>query len=86
MLVFTRKRGEAIIIGDGIEVVVLSTGREGLRVGVKAPAHVPVHRKEVYEQIRLENQSAAIALRPAATVDDQTAPPQSDAPRQGKRS
>jgi carbon storage regulator len=64
MLVFTRKRGEAIVIGDGIEVVVLSAGREGLRIGVNAPADVPVHRKEVYEQIREENRSAAVVLGP----------------------
>ena len=62
MLVFTRKRGEAIVIGDGIEIVVLSAGREGLRIGVKAPVEVPVHRKEVYEQIREENRSAAMTL------------------------
>jgi carbon storage regulator len=64
MLVFTRKRGETIVIGDGIEIVVLSAGREGLRIGVKAPADVPVHRKEVYEQIREANRSAAIVLDP----------------------
>lgn len=59
MLVFTRRRNEAIVIGDGIEVVILSTGREGIRIGVRAPAHVPVHRKEIYEQIRDENRQAA---------------------------
>lgn len=64
MLVFTRKRGEAIVIGDGIEVVVLSAGREGLRIGVNAPADVPVHRQEVYDQIREENRSAAVVLGP----------------------
>ena len=64
MLVFTRKRGEAIVIGDGIEIVVLSAGREGLRIGVRAPADVPVHRKEIYEQICEENRSAASALHP----------------------
>ncbi len=68
MLVFTRKRGEAIVIGDGIEIVVLSAGREGLRIGVKAPAEVPVHRKEVYDQIREENRGAAIVLEPQARV------------------
>jgi carbon storage regulator len=66
MLVFTRKRGEAIIIGDGIEIVVLSAGREGLRIGVNAPADIPVHRKEVYDQIREENRSAASVLAPLA--------------------
>jgi carbon storage regulator len=62
MLVCTRKRGEAIVIGDNIEVVILSTGKEGVRVGVRAPQSVPVHRKEIYELIREENRTAAGAL------------------------
>lgn len=65
MLVFTRRRGEAIVVGDGIEIVLLSTGREGVRIGVKAPLSVPVHRREVYEQICEENRQAAGALGPA---------------------
>ena len=59
MLVVTRKRNESIIIGDGIEVRVLRTGREGVKLGVSAPAHIAVHRKEVYEQIRQANTAAA---------------------------
>lgn len=59
MLVFTRKRDEAIVIGDGIEVRVLRIGRDGVRLGVTAPAQVPVHRREIYDQIRAANQSAA---------------------------
>jgi carbon storage regulator len=66
MLVFTRKRGEAIVIGDNIEVVILSAGKEGLRVGVRAPQSVPVHRKEIYELIREENRTAAGALEVCA--------------------
>ncbi|RPJ59698.1 MAG: carbon storage regulator [Acidobacteria bacterium] len=61
MLVFTRKNGEAIVIGDGVEVRVLRVGRDSVRIGVVAPASVPVHRLEVYEQIRRENQAAADA-------------------------
>ena len=61
MLVFTRKNGEAIVIGDGVEVRVLRVGRDSVRIGVVAPADVPVHRLEVYEQIRRENQAAADA-------------------------
>ena len=73
MLVFTRKRGEAIVIGDGIEIVILGGGREGLRVGVKAPAHVPVPRREVYEQIVAENRAAAAAFAsPAADEAEQS--------------
>ena len=59
MLVFTRKRDEAIIIGDGIEVRVLRVGRDGVRLGVTAAPHVPVHRREVYDQIRAANAVAA---------------------------
>ena len=66
MLVFTRKRGEAIVIGEGIEVIVLSSGKEGLRIGVKAPLEIPVHRKEVYEQIGQENRSAALLITDVA--------------------
>ena len=59
MLVFTRKRNETIMIGDGVEVRVLRIGREGVRLGVTAPPSVPVHRREIYDQIRDENQRAA---------------------------
>jgi carbon storage regulator len=62
MLVFTRKRQEAIVIGDGIEVRVLRIGRDGVRLGVTAPASVSVHRREVYDQIRAENRVAASAV------------------------
>ena len=49
------------MIGDGIEVRVLRGGREGVRLGITAPAHVAVHRQEVYEAIRTANTSAATA-------------------------
>jgi len=59
VLVFTRKRDEAIIIGDGIEVRVLRVGRDAVRLGVTAAPHVPVHRREIYDQIRQANATAA---------------------------
>ena len=65
MLVFSRRRDEAIMIGDGIEVRILRVGRDGVRIGIVAPSHVPVHRQEVYEQIREANRVAAAA----ASVD-----------------
>lgn len=52
MLVLTRKVGQSIVIGDEIEVVVLEVRGEQVRVGVRAPKTVSVHRKEVYDQIR----------------------------------
>jgi carbon storage regulator len=61
VLVVTRKLNEAIMIGDGIEVVVLRNGRDGVRLGITAPPHVPVHRREIYDTIRAANASAANA-------------------------
>lgn len=54
MLVLTRKVSQSIVIGDGIEVVVLEVRGEQVRLGIKAPKNVSVHRKEIYEQISHE--------------------------------
>jgi carbon storage regulator len=62
MLVFTRKRDEAIMIGDGVEIRILRVGKDGVRIGVSAPPSVSVHRREVYDQIREENVGAARAV------------------------
>lgn len=59
MLVFTRRKGEAIVIGDSIEVRVLRVGRDGVRLGVVAPMTVPVHRHEIHRQISEMNRAAA---------------------------
>ena len=59
MLVVTRKRGESIVVGDGIEIHVLSVGRHGARIGVTAPREVTVHRREVYDMVVTANRSAA---------------------------
>jgi carbon storage regulator len=64
VLVVTRKLNEAIVIGDGIEVRVLRQGRDGVRLGITAPAEVPVHRREVYDAIRAANASAAGRVSP----------------------
>ena len=70
MLVITRKRNEAIIIGHGIEVRVLRVGRDGVRLGVTAPASIPVHRTEIYDMVSAENRAAADgAASPAMLAD-----------------
>ena len=51
MLVLTRKAGQSIIIGGGVEVQVLSVAGEKVRVGVTAPREVGIYRNEVYERI-----------------------------------
>lgn len=71
MLVFTRRKHETIMIGDGIEVRVLRVGRDGVRIGIVAPPDVPVHRQEIYNQIRDANRSAADTAHPMAAIAEQ---------------
>lgn len=59
MLVLTRKINQTIVIGDEIEIVVLEVRGEQVRIGIKAPQSVTVHRKEIYEQIQAENAQAS---------------------------
>lgn len=54
MLVLTRKKNEAIMIGDDIQVVVVDIRGDKVRLGIDAPKEVSVHRREVYEAIRRE--------------------------------
>ena len=51
MLILTRRTGETICIGDDIEVTVLGIKGNQVRIGVKAPSAVEVHRQEIYERI-----------------------------------
>ena len=55
MLVLTRKSNQSIMIGDDIEVSVLSIMGEKVRVGIQAPRDIPVFRREVYLEIQREN-------------------------------
>jgi carbon storage regulator len=59
VLVVTRAREEAIMIGESIEIRVLRVGRNVVRLGVTAPANIAVHRREVYDQICAQNRTAA---------------------------
>ena len=51
MLVLSRKRGEVISIGNGVTVTVLAVQGDRVKIGVVAPAEVPVHRQEIHERI-----------------------------------
>jgi carbon storage regulator len=58
MLVLTRKSNQSIMIGDDIEVSVLAIMGEKVRIGIQAPRDIPVFRKEVYIEIRDEEQES----------------------------
>lgn len=63
MLVLTRKPGESIIIDGRIVVKVIRMDGDAVRLGIEAPAEVPVHRQEVYEEIQQSNQEALTKTR-----------------------
>ena len=68
MLVFTRKKDESLIIGNEIEVKILSIGSGQVKVGISAPRHISVHRHEVYEAIKRENVAAAKSQIPSPGI------------------
>jgi carbon storage regulator len=59
MLVLARKKGESIIIGDQIELVVLGVEGDVVKLGIQAPKNVQVYRKEIYEAIKENNREAS---------------------------
>ena len=59
MLVLARKFNESIMIGDDIEVIVIEIKNDQVKLGIKAPRKIAVHRKEVYEEIQSENIAAS---------------------------
>jgi carbon storage regulator len=77
MLVLTRKSNQSIMIGDDIEVSVLSIMGEKVRIGIQAPRDIPVFRKEVYLEIQEERGHAHATASPnpngnlRAEIDDE---------------
>ena len=59
MLALSRKKDEAIIINNNIEVTIIEVKGDQVKLGIKAPKSVPVYRKEVYTQIREANKEAS---------------------------
>lgn len=68
MLVLTRKSRQSIMIGDDIEVAVLSVSGESVKLGIQAPREIPVFRKEIYVEIAQQNALAGGGSR--AEVDE----------------
>lgn len=59
MLALSRRQGESIMIGEDIEISVLSISKDQVKLGINAPRSIPIHRKEIYIQIQEENKAAA---------------------------
>lgn len=60
MLVLSRKKGESVVIQDHIEITVLGVEGDIVRLGISAPKHIDIFRKEVYLSIRESNREAAV--------------------------
>ncbi|MCR4782072.1 MAG: carbon storage regulator CsrA [Lachnospiraceae bacterium] len=56
MLALSRKKGESLIINNNIEIMILETHGDQVKIGISAPKEIPVYRKEVYLQIQKENE------------------------------
>ncbi|GAA0278837.1 carbon storage regulator CsrA [Cryptosporangium japonicum] len=59
MLVLTRRPGESVMVGDDVVITVLEVRGDVVRLGIRAPRSVPVHREEVFLELRAANQEAA---------------------------
>lgn len=59
MLVLSRKTGESIMLGDDIEIVVLSVDKDTVKLGITAPKSVGIYRKEIYLDIKESNLEAS---------------------------
>lgn len=58
MLIITRKKGESLMIGDDIEIIVSKIEDGSVKIGVKAPRNIQILRKELYEEVEKENKEA----------------------------
>ena len=58
MLALTRKKGEALMINNNIEITILDVRGDQVKIGIAAPKDVPIYRKEVYLQIQEENKAS----------------------------
>jgi len=68
MLVLSRHRDESIMIGDDVVITIVDIRGDKVRLGIEAPTDIPVHRQEVYEAIKRENEKAS-KVNPSATKD-----------------
>ncbi|WP_026353192.1 MULTISPECIES: carbon storage regulator CsrA [Solimonas] len=66
MLILTRRVGETVVIGDDIVVTVLGVKGNQVRIGVKAPRDVAVHREEIFERIKREGEEGGGPVPAAA--------------------
>ena len=80
MLALTRKKGESIMVGSNVELIVLSIQGEQVKLGFAAPKNITIHRKEIYEQIQAENREASSNINISALKQLKSTKKQSESP------
>ena len=85
MLVLSRKVNENIVIDGRIVVKVVRTEGNFVKLGIEAPADVPVHRQEIYDEIQKNNQAALTHARPASSRLPSIKPTAQPGANNGKR-
>ena len=75
MLILTRKTKQKLIINDNIEIVILESYKNSVKIGVNAPSDVQIYREEIYNEIKKSNKQAQVSdidaiskLKPKQTV------------------
>lgn len=63
MLALSRKRDEAIIVNNNIEIKIIEIKGDQVKIGISAPKNIPIYRKEVYLQIQQANKEAANSVQ-----------------------
>mgnify|MGYP001411139642 CR=1 FL=1 len=60
MLVLSRQKDESIMIGDEVEITIVDVRGDKVRLGITAPKHIPVHRREIYDAIQREKAQGVV--------------------------
>ena len=71
MLILARTRNESIMIGDDVEVLIVDIKGDKVRLGITAPRHIPVHRREIYDKILREKRTGQKGKEASAPPTDE---------------
>ncbi len=78
MLVLSRQRDESIMIGDDVEITIVDVRGDKVRLGITAPRHIPVHRREIYDAIQREKAEGKVFQKRSEKTVQKDLPPESE--------